>query len=258
MNPTTLTKKTIPFASVSKFLLLVLILALFPFCESNGKEKASKRANPFLLRNAVKKELDRNPQGYIKIHFAMLAEVARGDIRAAIIWPAIGRGEIIDNDIIGFAFRKTENGWMPIKGNFDLGKGGQGLVKAMGGADYKIIKPNGVASSKMTKHIYNESQRFRGSFKQGKNQEAIAAFESLSRAFSFKFCCFDNCLAQWASSSIEAKSPLNTPMEITGFKKEKGRATGTLTMGAKGEKQSGKVSFVPVGSGWGLDTLEDK
>jgi hypothetical protein len=248
-----------------------LLIALFGICLTLAVDNAAlawpkidpSNVSPdttFLLRDAVRHEIERIKPG---LYFAIIAEAERGDVRAAIVWPALYRGKFIDDDIIALIFRRDGQKWISIKKEIKLSSAGsrEKFADAMGGPDYKVIKPDGLANHKLPSHLMSEISRLHEALEREQSRDAIDAIESLSRAFSLNMAAFDDAFAEMLieSSSVRASLDLNR----FAADKENVRADSDMTLvfrdgaGNLLREVRLKVNLVRIGSGWAIDEVKD-
>ena len=167
------------------------------------------------LRAAVRKALDKKRAG---VAYGLVAEVVRAERRAAIVWPAIVDGKIIDDDIVALIFeRQADGGWTylsevgPLRGK----QAATTLSEALGGADdQRIVRYCGVARAELEAHLNDNGKAFADALAAGKADEAMAAYERLTRAFSISQAAYDDTLPELLSKGAFSSGwKLNTAGE---------------------------------------------
>jgi hypothetical protein len=167
------------------------------------------------LRDVVRGALDKKRAG---VTFGLVAEVVRAERRAAIVWPAIADGKILDDDIVGLIFeRQADGGWTylsevgPLRGKQAATK----LSEALGGADdQKVVRYCGVARAELEGHLNDNGKAFADALAAGKPADAMAAYERLTRAFSFSQAAYNDTLPELLSKGAFSSGwKLNTAGE---------------------------------------------
>jgi hypothetical protein len=133
------------------------------------------------------------------IGFGVVAEVVREKRRAAVIWPAIKDGKILDDDIVAFVYERAGGEWKLFKGNIGLssGQGANKLSEALGGADkQKVIRECGVERDKLAGYLEDKGKTFKEALAAGDAASAVQAYEELTRAFAFRMVAYDDMLPE--------------------------------------------------------------
>jgi len=133
------------------------------------------------------------------IGVGVVAEVVREKRRAAVVWPAIKDGKILDDDIVAFVYEKSGGEWKLVQGNIGLsaGQGANKLSEALGGADkQKVIRECGVERGELAAYLEEKAKAFREALAAGDAALAMQAYEELSRAFSFRLAAYDDMLPE--------------------------------------------------------------
>ena len=173
----------------------------------NPVEKKSAQVKmEFVLRDEVKQKVEKISPG---TSFGMIAEVARADRRAAIVWPGIMKGKILDDDVVAFIFEKSDKkGWAfleqvgPLRGSSEASAK---LSKALGGPDdQRVARPCGVAKKDLQDFVNEHVQGFSSALKAGQAEKAMDEFEKLNRAFSFSLVAFDDFLPHMLSQNLDS------------------------------------------------------
>jgi hypothetical protein len=140
------------------------------------------------------------------ISFGLIAEVARESKRAAIVWPAIKEGKVIDDDIVAYVFeRKDGKDWTLSQADIGLSvkEGPNRLADALGGADkQRVVKPCGVAKNDLGSYMSNQAKLFKEALNNGKADEAVLAYEELTKAFSFRLAAYDDAIPEMLINEI--------------------------------------------------------
>jgi hypothetical protein len=133
------------------------------------------------------------------IGFGLVAEVVREKRRAAVIWPAIKDGKILDDDIVAFVYERSGGEWKLAAGNIGLssGQGANKLSEALGGADkQKVIRECGVDRDKLALYLEEKGKAFKEALAAGEAASAVQAYEELTRAFTFRLAAYDDMLPE--------------------------------------------------------------
>ncbi len=156
--------------------------------EPDAKEPAP---SAFVLREAVRSVMEKKMPG---VAFGMVAEVVRADRRAAIVWPAVKDGKILDDDIVAFVFeREGEDRWELIAetGKLTGRDAASRLSEALGGADdQRVVRACGVGRDRLQAHLNEHGKAFRQGLAGGKADAAVEAYEEMTRAFSFSLAAY--------------------------------------------------------------------
>ncbi len=204
-----------------------------------GGEEAGRNVS-FELRAAVGEQLADSG-----LAFGMIAEVVREDKRAAIVWPAIKGGKIVDDDIVAFVFEKKDGKWKLSQGNLKM-SGADGpakLTAALGGADkQRVVRPCGVEEGKLADFLGERGKQFREALAAGKDGDAVRIYEELTRAFSFSLAAYNDALPE-----MLAKGAFGGP----GWKLEisKDKKSAAVGMQLNGKAQTGSVQLGKCGAG---------
>ncbi|NMB74644.1 MAG: HEAT repeat domain-containing protein [Myxococcales bacterium] len=162
--------------------------------------RAAAGEEALLLRQAAAAELEKLAPGTA---FGVVAEVAREDRRAVIVWPAIRDQKILDDDLVAFVFSRQGDGpWTLQAGNLLMsGKDGPArLAEALGGADkQRLIRPCGVPRAELSAHLRTQGCAFRDALRAGEAAQAVQAYEKLTRAFSFPLAAYSDFLPELLS-----------------------------------------------------------
>jgi len=159
-----------------------------------GETKSPEEKEGFALREQLA-QIDKL-EG---IGFGVVAEVVREKRRAAVIWPAIKDGKILDDDIVAFVFERAGGEWKLSEGNIGLsaGQGANKLSEALGGADkQKVIRECGVEREKLAAYLEEKGKAFKEALAAGDAALAVQAYEELTRAFSFRLVAYDDMLPE--------------------------------------------------------------
>lgn len=174
--------------------------------EAADEVAADKKKDELVLRDAVAAELGK--QG---VSFGLVAEVVRASRRAAVVWPALKDGKILDDDIVAYVFeQRGKDGWELVAGNLGLsgGKGANKLAEALGGADQqRVVRPCGVPRAGLAGYLQQKAEAFHQAVEAGRPAEAMSAYEQLSRAFSFRKVAYDDMLPEMLIKKAFVDSP---------------------------------------------------
>ncbi|MBN2493342.1 MAG: HEAT repeat domain-containing protein [Deltaproteobacteria bacterium] len=150
----------------------------------------------FELREAVAGVVGKKAPG---VSFGLIAEVIREKRRAALVWPGLKAGEILDDDVVAMVFERRQDGWKmlaehgPLRGADAAGK----LAEALGGADkQRVVRPCGVAQNELAAHLARWGASFAQARKDKQDARAMEAYEQLSRVFGYSLVAFDDALVE--------------------------------------------------------------
>ncbi len=221
------------------FSLLIILLVFLPF-------NVQSQESDYQLREMVKTRLS---EEYSDLHFAMLSEISKNDLRIAIFWPCIMNGNFIDDDIVGYAFKKENNEWI-FKEELSLSRGGKEKITAItGSTDFKVTKPNGLEIDSLSLFIYNNAKEIKDSLRSDNGYEIARLIEGLSRAFSLDICGYDDAYAELIIKGLFAIKQ----MEFSEIKISGNKATANVLL-PWDVKQ--KIEFIKVESGWTISQIE--
>jgi len=191
---------------------------------------ATPAAPPALpLRDEVARALPR-------IKFGLVAVLERGDKRAAVAWPAIRDGKILDDDIIGFVFVKDGASWRRERDDVGLSHshGREKMEQALGGAPEHIISRCGLAKKDLAAHLERWPRAFADARARGDDDEAIHAYEELARAFPLEVVAYDDMVPEMLIHTAEGKVQIGWTCDETAcqakFTSAKGTETGTSAL----------------------------
>jgi len=207
--------------------------------------KQPRQKQEFVLREQVSKI--EKMQG---IGFGLVAEVIRKKRRAAVVWPAIKEGKILDDDIIAFIFEQTGGEWKLIAGNIGLsaGQGANKLSEALGGADkQKVIRECGVDRDKLAFYLEEKGKGFKEALAAGNADEAMKAYEELTRAFSFRLVAYDDMLPEMLINQAFSEPAWKMDTKATGLV--------SVEVSVKGKTSKGKLRLGTCGGGTVISEL---
>jgi hypothetical protein len=203
----------------------------------------------FVLRGEVSKI--EKMQG---VGFGLVAEVVREKRRAAVVWPAVKSGKILDDDIVAFVFEQAGGEWKLVAGNIGLsgGPGANKLSEALGGADkQRVIRECGVDRDKLAVYLEEKGKGFKEALASGRVDEAVTAYEELTRAFSFRLVAYDDMLPEMLINEAFSDPPWKIEL------KEKGPVP--VEIQVKGKKAQGRLRLGTCGGGTVIsDLIEEK
>lgn len=214
----------------------------------DGGEQPAAPKPEFLLRAAVQVELDKKKPG---VAFGMVAEVARADCRAAIVWPAMADGKILDDDLVALVFEdQGDKGFRPLGEVGPLGSDAPAkLSEALGGADkQRVIRPCGVARDALQAYLAEHGKAFADALAKGEAPKAMAAYEALTQAFSYTSVAYNDMLPE-----MLAKGGLAEPWTID--TSAEGSRLPVRAMVA-GKPIEGSLELRPCGGGVVISKLE--
>jgi hypothetical protein len=188
------------------------------------------------------------------IGFGLVAEVVREKRRAAVVWPAVKEGKILDDDIVAFVFEQTGGEWKLVAGNIGLsaGQGANKLSEALGGADkQKVIRECGVDRDKLPAYLEEKGKAFKEALAAGDADGAVKAYQELTRAFSFRLVAYNDMLPEMLINEAFSESPWKMDT------KAKGLVPVEVTV--KGKTTKGKARLGTCGGGTVIsDLIEEK
>ena len=161
------------------------------------------------LRAAVAEILAAEQPG---VAFALVAEVERGKRRAAIVWPGMKAGRVLDDDLVAWVFeRRGEDDWRRLQQVGPLRSDAPVVLsEALGGAEEEqVVRPCGGGRNELAAHLAEHGAAFARAREAGDGAAAMRAFEELSRAFSFRLAAHGDRLTEMA-----LKGAFDQPWEI--------------------------------------------
>ena len=136
-----------------------------------------------LLRDAVQAHLKAQP-------FGLAGGVLRDNRRAALVWTGLKPGTREPRGIAALIFEQEGSGAYGFQREVtDLARpdGSERLSGALGGADkQRLVRACGVPRDRLAALLGEQGRAFDERLAAGKGQEAMAAYEELTRAFSFR------------------------------------------------------------------------
>jgi len=178
-----------------------------PKPEKGDEEKTDDSSGEFVLRAEVADQIEKSG-----VSFGMIAEVVREDRRAAIVWPAIKEGKVIDDDIVAFVFERKGKKWHAVSENLLMSGSGAAnkLAEALGGADkQRVIRKCGVDKKDLETYLNGRAKSFSEALDAGDAARAIKAFEEMTQAYSFRLVAFDDMLPELLIKKSLVDSPWN-------------------------------------------------
>jgi hypothetical protein len=200
------------------------------------------------LRGAVAEILAAEQPG---VAFALVAEVERGKRRAAIVWPGMKAGRVLDDDLVAWVFeRRGEDDWRRLQQVGPLRSDAPVVLsEALGGADdQQVVRPCGVAREELASYLAEHGAAFARAREAGDGAAAMRAFEQLSRAFSFGLVAHGDQLTEMA-----LKGAFDQPWQIDTA--DPG-ARVPVVMRAGDESVSGRLELRPCGGGVVIGAIE--
>ncbi len=204
-----------------------------------GGEQAGRNV-VYQLRAAVAEQLASSG-----VAFGMIAEVKREGKRAAIVWPALKGGKIVDDDIVAFVFEKKDGKWNLASGNMKMSDsdGPARLTAALGGADkQQVVRPCGVGEEMLADFIGEHGKKFTEALAAGKDSEAVGIYEELTRAFSFSLVAYNDALPEMLAKGVFGGE--GWKLEISKDKK-----SAAMSVQLAGKTQTGRVQLGKCGGG---------
>lgn len=165
------------------------------------KQKTKPGATPpvseLQLRATLQANLTNEP-------FALLGEVEREPLRAALVWLPRDTGKNGDR-IRAFIFRKRGQQWLEEGKPLDLA-GRQGttrLTQALGGADkQRLVRPCGVATDQLAAYLVQWGSKFDQARRNNDAAGMATSLEMLSRAFSYRLVAFEGVVFQLLQAAL--------------------------------------------------------
>ncbi len=209
---------------------------------------AADKPRELALRAAVAEVLAAEQPG---VAFALIAEVERGKRRAAIVWPGMKAGRVLDDDLVAWVFeRRGEDDWRRLQQVGPLRSDAPVVLsEALGGADgQRVVRPCGVAREKLAAYLAEHGAAFAGAREAGEGAAAMRAFEKLSRAFSFGLAAHGDRLTEMA-----LKGTFDQPWEID---TADAGSWVPVVMRSGDESVSGRLELRPCGGGLVIGAIE--
>ncbi|MBW2704440.1 MAG: HEAT repeat domain-containing protein [Deltaproteobacteria bacterium] len=205
----------------------------------------------WLLRDEVAKVIEgKSPAA----SFAIIAEVAREKRRAAIVWPGVdAEGKILGDEVLAFIFEKKGDKFKfiekvgPLRGSEAAGK----LAEVLGGADGQhVVRPCGVAKEELAAHLATQGAAFAKALEDKKPADAMAAFEQLSKAFSFTRVAYDDSVIKMLRDGFFAQA------WILDLKAEGNQVPMNIKLADK--EMTGMLILRPCGVGFVIGELKEQ
>jgi hypothetical protein len=141
--------------------------------------QAAVESNELVLRAALSERLGASS-------FAVVGEVERGDRRAIIVWPGLGKGGEPAAPA-AHVFRAEEGEWKPVGDPIDLRIQGSGpLAEALGSGEQRVARDCGLPEDELAAHLQMHGKAFAEALDAGDSKAAISAYEQLARAFAWE------------------------------------------------------------------------
>jgi hypothetical protein len=209
---------------------LTVILALAA-CEKAAKSPPSAAGGVFALRGEERQIQDSDRQ-LAGVRIAWIAEYAHGDRRAALVWPMMKQGKVIDDDTVAFDFQQSGGGWTLVPDEkFELDP------------SWQAIRPPAYALADLGPKIADAEQRYMAALKSHDDAGAIAAFDDWAPAFATESFQHGNP----AADMMQMLAPVES---ITVHDLDAATGTATLTGTAKGQTQDLQVLLEADGAGY--------
>ena len=158
---------------------------------------AAQRVPELQLRATLAENLSGQP-------FALLGEVEREPLRAALVWLPQDSGKNGDR-IQVFLFRRRGSQWLEEGKPFVL-TGQQGathLTAVLGGADkQRLVRPCGIAADKLAAYLVQWGNQFDQARRDNDSARMAASLEKLSRAFSYRLVAFEGVMFQLLAAAV--------------------------------------------------------
>lgn len=184
--------------------------------------------------------------------FAEVAEIVRGERRAAILWPA--KGAVLEGAPIALVFEKKPLGkdWEKIGEIGSLRESGAPLrlSEALGGTDaQRVVRSCGVERDQIGSFVETHGTALEQHLLKGELPEAMAAFEQLSRAFAFSALAYGSLF-----SELQNGKAFTAPWTLDSGTAE--RVPVKLTL--KGQPVERMLEFQACGTGVVIAGLREK
>jgi hypothetical protein len=208
------------------------------------EKKFGDEGMTFELRQVVANEIARTKPG---ADFALIAEVARGAKRAAVVWPGIKDVTLHREDIVAYVFeRGAGNTWVNATGPLKLSIAGAGpaaLAEALGGADgQQVIRPCGVPRATLAEYLNQNAKAIKDALSTRKVPEAITAYENLLKAFSFSLAAFSPTIPEMLIAGA-----FDAPLQLNAL--QTGDST-SIPITIDKKPRNVQISIRPCGGNW--------
>jgi hypothetical protein len=217
-----------------------LAIALLVCLAACGDSKPGSK-DPYVLRAHADKlvEIERD---FARIETAWLAEASYGDRRAALVWPALVKGEVADDDVLWVVFERDGTSWRPISGEkeqeIDLrdDAAGDRLRAALGG-DPVFVRLDGYPIDQLASEIHRAARSFQA-------RPSIETLEQFARGFDLQMFADGNQAADWLLEILPAIDRMTIDPDGA-----------TLRATVDGKEQSIPVRLTRSGAGWTIAAI---
>ena len=232
---------------------IAFVLSAALLCASCSKKAAKSSKNDEGQRWVLKKLVTQEPEvaKWIRkgLTFELMAEVQRGNRRAAVFWPALQKGRIVDNDIVAIVYERSGKGWKQVSRTFGVHRrdGKATLDQKLGGTGkLQIIRACGVKRSELAAHVEKWGRAFLKHLSTQHDKRAMHAYGQLIRAFSFDLAAHATVLQAWLINAV--KRPELWPRVATVEEK-----SAILELKFGGRVGRARANLIRCGKGWVLD-----
>lgn len=223
---------------------IVIALLLVAGCS----KKKSEGMYQLRAEQAQLTDLDKD---FASLEVAWLAELSFADRRAALVWPAMENGELIDDDLLYVVFERVDGHWRVLgekEGEVDARDDDieTRLREALGG-EYVMVRPDGYPLDQLGPKLLDATRRFQAAVDKKDNKAGVKALEDYMRGFDRRMMHGGNPAADFLLEVF----PTIDSMTITGDER-----SATLTAKSKaGEEATIPVTLARSGQGWTIAAI---
>jgi hypothetical protein len=203
-------------------------------------EKKRHKAIPvpmekMVLRKELISRLNEQP-------FALLAEVSRGNRRAAIVYLLTTTSFSLQP--VAFVFEKKEDkSWSFLEKTKPFSDHGSSslLSRALGGSDrQRVIRPCGVEADGLVEHVSQHGKTLALAVAAGELSKASESLEQLGKSFSFSLLVYEQVLSDLL---------MNQAFEVKWQLASSEKSAIYVTMTSKGKRRKARLFLGPCGQG---------
>ncbi len=208
----------------------------------------------FLLRDAVHKYISQSNSNF---NFAMLAEAYNKQTRVAFFWPCLIDSVIVDDKIFAVAFEKDSFSGEWMSSDMFIASNDTNMTnfkKAMGGNDYKVVKPSGAPIENFGNFMYEKLLNVHKAIVKKENEKAILEMEEFSRAFGLKTCAFSTIMSDFIMRGANVLDI--SDIKISHVQTANSSGSATLDIYFPSKANSNSVKLVKIGTGWAIDDIQ--
>jgi hypothetical protein len=170
------------------------------------------------------------------VEYDVLAEVRAGDVVGLVTWPAFRGGKLLDDDIVGFVFRRGADGsWVHVPPTLGLSHGQKDAFLAMIGPGPVITRSCGGTPDEIEREIPAQMAAFTAAVAVADTKAALAAHLKVSGYF-------DEPLALWQDSVTEMA--IKGAFRPGSLACDRDRCVWTVS-----PQERGEMALVPCGGG---------